>query len=41
MEYILDKNKKHHYYFEEMTKIPHGSFHEKAYSDYLVQWFCI
>lgn len=38
MEYILDKNKKHHYYFEEMTKIPHGSFHEKAYSDYLVQF---
>jgi len=25
-------------YFEEMTRIPHGSFHEQAYSDYLVRW---
>lgn len=32
----LDQHKAHQYYFEEMTKIPHGSFHEKGYSDYLV-----
>lgn len=33
---VLDHNKAHQHYFEEMTRIPHGSFHEKAYSDYLV-----
>ncbi len=25
-------------HFEEMTRIPHGSLNEKAYSDYLVTW---
>lgn len=38
MNYILDHNKKHHRFFEEMTRIPHGSFNEKAYSNYLVQF---
>lgn len=33
---ILDHTKAHQHYFEEMTRIPHGSFHEKRYSDYLV-----
>ena len=38
MNYILDHSKKHHKFFEEMTRIPHGSFNEKAYSDYLVEF---
>ncbi len=33
---VLDHTKAHQHFFEEMTRIPHGSFHEKAYSDYLV-----
>jgi len=33
---VLDQTKAHQRFFEAMTKIPHGSFHEKAYSDYLV-----
>lgn len=33
---ILDHTKAHQRYFEELTKIPHGSFHERPYSDYLV-----
>ena len=33
---ILDHTKPHQHFFEEMTRIPHGSFHEKEYSDYLV-----
>lgn len=36
MEYILNHDIAHHKYFEEMTRIPHGSFHEEAYSNYLV-----
>lgn len=36
MKTILDHTKLHQKYFEEMTQIPHGSFHESAYSDYLV-----
>lgn len=36
MEYILNHDVAHHKYFEEMTRIPHGSFHEEAYSNYLV-----
>lgn len=36
MEHILDHTKAHQRYFEEMTQIPHGSFNEAAYSDYLV-----
>lgn len=35
MTTILDHKKAHHKYFEDMTKIPHGSYHEKAYADYL------
>ena len=33
---VLDNNKPHQYYFEELTKIPHGSEDEKRISDYLV-----
>lgn len=35
---ILDHTKAHQRFFEEMTRIPHGSFHEQAYSDYLVEF---
>ena len=36
MKTILDHTKLHQKFFEEMTQIPHGSYHEQAYSDYLV-----
>ena len=32
----FDLNKRHCYFFNEIAKIPHGSFNEKAISDYLV-----
>lgn len=35
---VLDHTKAHQKYFEEMSKIPHGSFHEKAFSNYLVEF---
>lgn len=35
---ILDHTKRHQRFFEEMTRIPHGSYHEQAYGDYLVQF---
>ena len=35
---VLDHNKAHQKFFEEMTRIPHGSFHERAYSDYLIDF---
>lgn len=35
---ILDHSKAHQRFFEEMTKIPHGSFHEQAYSEYLIEF---
>lgn len=35
MKNILDHEIAHQKYFEEMTRIPHGSYHEEAYSDYL------
>ena len=35
---VLDWSVPYLKYFEEMTRIPHGSFHEKAYSDYLAAW---
>lgn len=38
MKNILDHSLGHQKYFEEMTRIPHGSFHEKGYSDYLVNF---
>ena len=38
MKNVLDWEKPYHRFFEEMTRIPHGSFHEKAYSDYLVSF---
>ena len=33
---ILDHTKSYQKYFEELTKIPHGSGNEKAISDHLV-----
>lgn len=38
MENILDHSKRHQRFLEEMTRIPHGSYHEQAYGDYLVQF---
>ncbi len=38
MNNVLDHSKRHHRFFEEMTRIPHGSYHEKPYSDYLVDF---
>lgn len=35
MENVLDFSKRHHRFFEEMTRIPHGSYHEEEYSRYL------
>ena len=35
---VLDWSKPYHRFFEEMTRIPHGSHHEKQYSDYLVNF---
>lgn len=35
---VLDQNKAHHRFFEEITKIPHGSHEEKPLSDYLVEF---
>lgn len=38
MEYkaILDHTKEHQKYFEEITRIPHGSYHEETIADYIV-----
>lgn len=33
---VLNSDVRHQYYFEELTKIPHGSGNEKAISDYIV-----
>ena len=38
METILNHAFAHQKYFEEMTRIPHGSFHEEAYSAYLEEF---
>ena len=38
MEHVLNWNLAHQRFFEEMTKIPHGSFHEEAYSAYLEEF---
>ena len=38
MEHILNHEKAHQKYFEEMTAIPHGSYQEQAYSNYLVEF---
>ena len=35
---VLDHTKRHHRFFEELTRIPHGSYHEAAYGDYLEQF---
>ncbi|MBQ9987062.1 MAG: beta-Ala-His dipeptidase [Erysipelotrichales bacterium] len=34
----FDLNKRHCYYFYKTTQIPHGSFNEKALSDYIVEF---
>lgn len=33
--WVLDPQIRHQRFFEEMTRIPHGSYNEKAYGDYL------
>lgn len=38
MKHILNHEMAHQKYFEEMTAIPHGSYHEQAYSEYLVDF---
>lgn len=35
---VLNHTKAHQKYFEELTRIPHGSYEEKAYSEYLVNF---
>ena len=35
---ILDENKPHQRFFEDLTKIPHGSENEQAISDFLVEF---
>lgn len=35
---VLDWSIPYMRHFEEMSRIPHGTFHEKIYSDYLVDW---
>ena len=35
---IFDLSKRYCYYFNEICKIPHGSYNEKALSDYVVQF---
>lgn len=36
MNYVLNSNLLHQKYFEEISKIPHGSYNEKQLSDYIV-----
>lgn len=38
MKQVLDWSKAYQKYFEEMAGIPHGSYFEKQYSDYLVDF---
>lgn len=38
MKQILDWSKPYHRFFEEMSRIPHGSYNEKHYSDYLAEF---
>lgn len=38
MKNILNHEIPYERFFEEMTRIPHGSYNEKQYSDYLVQF---
>lgn len=38
MKQVLDWSKSYQKYFEEMASIPHGSYFEKQYSDYLVDF---
>ena len=35
---VLDQNFKPEYYFEEICKHPHGSYHEKPLSDYIAEF---
>lgn len=36
--WVLNPEIRHQRYFEEMTRIPHGSYHEQKYGDYLEQF---
>ena len=38
MKNVLDHTSPIQRHFEEMTRIPHGSYNEKQYSDYLVEF---
>ena len=38
MDYVLDQSFAPERYFEEICKHPHGSYHEKPLSDYIVQF---
>lgn len=35
MDWVLDHTKQHHRFFEELTRIPHGSYNEAQYGNYL------
>ncbi len=35
---VLDQNFKPEYYFEQICRFPHGSYHEKPLSDYIVEF---
>lgn len=37
-KWVLNPEIRHQRYFEEMTRIPHGSYHEQKYGDYLEQF---
>ena len=36
MNYVLNKDLLHQKYFEEISKIPHGSYNEQQLSNYIV-----
>ena len=38
MKTVLDHTKAHQKYFEELTRIPHGSYHEDQVADFLVHF---
>ena len=38
MKHVLNQEIAHQRFFEEMTRIPHGSFHEEAYSAYVEEF---
>lgn len=38
MKHVLDQEFAPEYYFEKICEYPHGSYHEKPLSDYLVEF---